>query len=304
MIKRNINRALTQLKDQFHLMIYGGQTDEKYKTAKVLVQIFYFIQLAVAYQAFTFNSQLPDWTDILRAEEMFMPLWPVQWVKLVNYSIACKGILLSFLIASFISTLFWTRHTIIRAISFLSFFFYLALISSFGKIDHYLHLMLVMSFFLVLLPKSNKSVEGKTAFLKVFWFVQLFALTTYSISGLFKFYGIADQLIRGQISAIDPTAFGQNIAKSLFHTGKPPFLSEMILHNPSYFFSIILVAGYLIELAAIFFAFLPRWHRLIGSLLILLHIGIGLTVGADFLYQILVVGILFLYSPFENKATV
>lgn len=290
------------VEDRLYVFLNEGPIDKKYLTARLLLHIFYFIQFTVAYQAFTFNSQLPNWIELVESENMFIPLWPVQWVSLLNYELASKIILIGFLVTSFLGMLFWAKSQFIRVLSFLGILFYLAFISSFGKIDHYLHLMLVANLFLIFLPKTCNSTIDKPYFLKVFWFIQLFILITYSISGFFKFFGIADQLVRGQTSALSPTALGQNVAKSLFHTNRPTFFSEYILNEPGYFLSFVLICGFLIEVAAVFFAFLPRFHRIIGALLIMLHLGIVLTVGADFLYQILVVGIFFLNSPFAIRS--
>lgn len=270
----------------------------KHKQFKLLVGIFYFLQFTIAYQGFTTNSQLPSWLELLESERLFMPLWPVTWLE-NNYAFAARAVPFCFLVGSFLSVVFWNKSLWIRLISFLTFFTYAAFISSFGKIDHYLHLILVANFFLIWLSRDDGTEASKVDHLRIFWVIQLFTLLTYTISGFFKIYGILDQLLRGQTSALSSSAMGQNMAKTEFYTGHPTFFSEWVLDSPNYIFSIILISGYLIELVAVAFAFLPRFHRLIGILLILLHTGIAMTVGPDFYHQILFVGVLFLMSPFS-----
>ncbi len=294
-------KVIGLLDQKIEKLFRDGSVSERYSRVRLLLHFFYFVQFTVAYQALSFNAQMPNWITLAESGEMFMPLWPVQWMTWFDYALSVKVILIGFLCSSILSLLFWQRARWIRILSLVAILNYLALISSFGKIDHYLHLMTVTNIFLVFLPNRPKSEANLFAYLRIFWFIQFFILMTYFVSGFFKLFGIFDQVFRGQISALSPTSLGQNVAKTEFYTSKSTFFADFILSNPNYLFSILLILGYFIETFAILAAFKPRLHRITGLLLILLHTGILLSVGPDFYYQILVVGIFLLFSPFAKQ---
>ncbi len=104
---------------------------------------------------------MPIWSEIIESESMFMPLWPVKWILFLDYKISVKIILLGFLISSILSMIFWNKSRLLRGLSFLTIFLYLSFISSFGKIDHYLHLMTLTNFFLIFLPSDINTEKNK-----------------------------------------------------------------------------------------------------------------------------------------------
>ena len=108
---------------------------------------------------------------------------------------------------SFIAMLLGTQYKIIRIILFLSFFNYTALINSFGKIDHYLHLSLLISFILIFYTHQPNRIA------KLFKSIQLFILSTYTISGIFKFWGIITQSIQGEITVFNPNSLAYNFVR-------------------------------------------------------------------------------------------
>jgi predicted DCC family thiol-disulfide oxidoreductase YuxK len=278
------------------------QGDKKIKKVKNLIHLFYFVVLLTSIKTFSAFYQFPEWNIIMESKHLFEPIWSVKWISIDRWEIYIRSIFLSFLIFSFIGIILWERSRFIRTGVFVSMLFYVSVISSFGKIDHYMHLMVIVTFLLIFIPnkKSNNKSEKQTydSFFMVFFGIQTLILLTYFTSGIFKFYGILDQELSGLKSALSPDSLAQNLGKTSFASNSDYFLSTFVLNNSSYFFSIVLIIGYLIEVLSIYIIFKPNLHKTWGLLLIILHTGILLSVGPDFTQQILVVGIFLLFSPF------
>jgi len=274
--------------------------EEKTQLAKTLVTFFYLLVVYVSIQSFSRFCPFPNWELLLDSSHMFLPNWNVKWVDVNNWEFYVRSIFLFLLVCSLLGVIAWQRSRIIRFLVFLGLFFYIGLIYSFGKIDHYLHIMLIAAFMLIFLPNKNESKSGSSDFLKVFFSIQTLILLTYFVSGFFKIVGIIQQVIAGEVSALSPEGFGQHVGLTSFIINSDFFFSDYILNNPSPFLAIILVSGFLIELLSIYIIFQPKLHRIWGLFLILLHTGILLTVGPDFTKQILMVGVFLLLSPFTS----
>ena len=121
-----------------------------------LFTMFYGFTLLVAIKSLGFHDRVPNWKEIIEAESLFDPVWVVQWMKYFPWEIVVKGSILGFLITSIITLLFWQKHWSIRLIQSVFFLNYLGLISSFGKVDHYLHIMLFASFANIFFRRSSK----------------------------------------------------------------------------------------------------------------------------------------------------
>ena len=276
------------------------QGGNKIKKAKHLIHLFYFIVLLTSIQTFSSFSQFPEWNIILESKHLFEPIWSVKWISIDKWEICIRSIFLIFIFFSFLGLILWERSRLIRVGVFLSIFFYVSLISSFGKIDHYVHLMVIVSFLLIFMPTKKSGEQIGERFLMIFFGLQSFILLTYFTSGIFKLYGILDQELSGLTSALSVDSLAQNLSKTSFVTNSDYFLSSFVLNNSSYFFSIVLIVGYFIEFFSIYIIFKPNLHKTWGVLLIMLHAGILLSVGPDFTQQILMVGIFLLFSPFSK----
>jgi hypothetical protein len=235
---------------------------------------------------------------MLESEHLFDPLWSSRWILYVEWETAVRSVLLCYFACSFLSIFLWNRIRWIRVVTFLSIFQYLSLISSFGKIDRYLHIMVVASFILIFLPKDLNDESGTPEVLGIFFIRQSFILLTYFSSGIFKFWGILDQELHGVKSALSPDGFAQNIAKASFGTNTPSFFGSWIIATHSPFYSILLIAGYLIEVFSLFIIINPHRHRQWGLVLILFHSMILMTVGPDFTIHMVVIGVFLIFSPF------
>ncbi|MFK8058371.1 MAG: DCC1-like thiol-disulfide oxidoreductase family protein [Saprospiraceae bacterium] len=276
---------------------------EKTKRAKFVATLFYLFVFATSVQTFSVYSVFPEWDLIINSKELFDPIWTVKWVPLEYWETCVRSILFLFLTFSFFALIFWERSRLIRVGVFASMFFYLSLISSFGKIDHFMHIMTIASFLLIFAPTKKSEKISPTGLLQVIFGIQTFILLAYFVSGFFKIYGIVDQELRGVTSALSPEALGRNVSKTSLAYDLDFFLSSFILDNPSGLFSIGMIVGYLIELFSIYIIFKPNSHRIWGLLLMVLHAGILLSVGPDFSIQIFLVGIFLFLSPFANLKT-
>lgn len=277
----------------------ASNSDEKFKLAKTLVGFFYFLVLWLSIQSFGHFSQNPEWDVILSSQDLFVPIWPTMWMSYVDWEFANRAILLYFLCSAVLACVFWKRYRLVRILLALGLFMYVAQVSSFGKIDHYNHLMVLASFLFIFLPNIRKGEKSDgVSFLQVFFGNQALLLLTYFTSGYYKFKGIYEQEHWGMLSALSPESLAHNIAKTSIARGESYFFSDYVFENPGYHFSALLIAGYFVEFLSVYIIFKPQLHRLWGLLLILLHGMILMTVGPDFSIQLFVLGLFLLFSPF------
>ena len=281
--------------------VFVSCRSEKYQQALLLVKIFYFFLFFASTQSFSQFYQVPSWHQMQRAESMFQPIWSIFWITYLPWKMAVNGVLLFFITTSFAAVLNAVHYRWIRIATFIALLQYVSLNSSFGKVDHYLHAFIAVAFLFIFLPNhTTKSARRQTHFLQLFWGCQLWLLTAYSSSGLFKFLGIGVQLLKGEIHAFHPEALARNVAKGNLNFGNRMFFDTWLLDSPSWLFSAVQLAGYFLELTSIFIIFYPHLHRVWGLLLLGLHAGILLTVGPDFTLHMLVVAILLVSSPFHT----
>jgi predicted DCC family thiol-disulfide oxidoreductase YuxK len=299
MIKLLVKSFWEMAVDNGQSFLSSGQ-DALYKRALTIIHLFYLMVFLFSVQTFSPFTQFPEWNLLLDSEHLFSPLWGVVWIRSLEWGVAVRGILLFFFTSSILGVLFFQRSLVVRFLVFLSVFLYVSLISSFGKIDHFMHFVIVASFLFIFLPSSKaKSIKGST--LKVFFGVQTFILVAYFLSGSFKVLGAVKQVLSGSASAFSNDSLAINLSKTMMAFDFDYFFTDFLLSHFSYFFSILLVLGYLVELLAVYFLFKRKYHRLYGVVLLLFHAGILLTVGADFIAQMLIVALFFVFSPFADS---
>lgn len=161
-------------------------TENKYLKSIFIIKSFNILLIFIALQSFTYYSQQPVYELLLKNKSFFEPLWPLFWVTNNNFEIAMNSILILFFLSTIINVLFWKRFLWVRFLCFFSFFQYLSLISSYGKVDHYLHLALIGSFLFIFIPNSKEyNLKDKKSFLTIMVGFQSFILLTYFVSGFF-----------------------------------------------------------------------------------------------------------------------
>ena len=267
--------------------------------AVTAIRLVYFVSLVTAVRALSPLDFTPRWHEVAAAEALFDPLWTIMPLATVlTYDTLVLLSYSGYLISASLALWFY-RYRLARVVAFLGILLFGALLGSFGKIDHNLHLLTLALFFFAVLPVGSLSSTPNAALLIAA--TQFAVLTTYASSGLFKVLGLVRQVLVGPVSALDPTALGLFVSRTSTVTGAPTMLQDLIIATPSLLWSVLLVGGYTLELVAIFAVFRPRFHRLLGLALIALHAGILATVGPDFTVQIMLVGVLFLFSPFVSS---
>ena len=235
--------------------------------------------------------------DNLIEAEMVNPLWPLAILKeipLDSLMLFIKVTLLfCFLVLSY-SPRIWT----LRIISFLVFFFYVALENSFGKINHNLHLPLMLLFCYALMP-SNKVASYEKKTLLIFASAQFFLLLAYSLTGFWKiFWGII-QFFKGEVSIFSPLSF-RNILLEQFQSFNSTFLGDFFLEHYILGWLFYWLVIY-VELCSVLVIFRPKLHKIWGVLILLFHASTALVLGVNMYASVISVGVLLIMSPFAKS---
>jgi len=272
---------------------------EPFAIARTLIHVFYLFFL---YYSLT---RLTAWSQFQSFENL-NPLWPVCWLRWVDPHWGARFIMVFAFLSAFMGA-FFPKYCWVRIAVFFGFLEFLALKYSFGKIGHSTHLMLIVSFILIFLPRNWSeprlpSRATRQTVLYVFWGVQAFILMTYTLAGLGKIGGAVYQFYLGQMHAFHPEALAYHIAERLLQTGNSSLLGAFFIEYPWLGFPAMLVMLYA-QVFSFWVAFRPSLHRLWGGLLILFHISVSLTLSINFHPQVFLVGLFFLYSPFRRPVT-
>ena len=264
--------------------------------ARTLVRAYYLGLLLLAVQ------HLALWDQYVRLRAI-RPLWPVFWAKAENGRDAMI-VLLLFAFGAFVAALFPDR-TAARAAACLGALEFYAFVSSFGNVRHIHHLTVLTSFLFVFLPGRGagraRDDEERRAFLRGVWGVQCGLLLTYSMSGGLKLLTGIWHLLTGQGGVLTPPAMALHVANTAFRFGLDPPLADLAVRALPLGLPVYLaVIGF--ELLSLPIAFRPRLHRPWGAVLVLMHLGIGLTLNLFFLSSVFISGLLLLASPFEPDA--
>ena len=268
---------------------------EQWQRARTIVQIFALLTLYT-----TASFVMPRWAE-WRVSTGIVPLWPIRWMAWLPTSTAVDIICL-YALGATAGAFFFVENRRWRFNAALAVLFLHALINSFGKINHSWHPWLLVSMAFVLLPIGRwrdyaVNDERRDHFYAVIWGAQLLVMLIYSMSGTWKIYGIVQQWQAGDITALNPSAFAYQIANRTLQTNTMGPLSALIISTPW--------LGWLPYLAIIYFetfalaaVWRPQLQKLWAAMLILFHIGSWLTMTIPFNAQILLLGLLFWYSPF------
>ena len=262
------------------------------------VEVVWLTRFFYLFIAFEMNTNLIP-QALTRAPTQ--PLWPVEllngllggdWLALaVNAPVTpvlCS--LLGLLAVAFPSWLAW------RLGIFLYLFLYVALQNSQGALNHVGYFYVYMSFALLFLPSSigrPSQMSRKAAMncVMVLWFAQLTPLLAYFLSGFWKVYYSGWELLTTD-------AFVRILLDRMMSDTLPvpvllPFLIKNELLAQFLFLGLIYV-----QVAAIFALFRPHLHRPLGIVLILFHLGTDWLLNIQFYSFTVVVGLLFVFSPF------
>lgn len=231
---------------------------------------------------------------------MYHPLWPVQFLKSVpvNQLYLFFHVVL-FLVFSF--TAMYPRKVGWRLLSFVFYFMYVAFLNSFGKINHSLHLPLILLFCLVFVPDKKTNQYREKTILAVAT-AQFFVLFAYSLTGFWKvFWGVIEFFTK-DVSLFSPLTM-RNIIIRDYQLTSPTLVGEFLLEYYIIAWWVYLVAVY-VEFFSVLVFFKPQLHRIWGCLLLGLHFGTHLILNVNMHPAPLVLGVLFINSPFYKKTSV
>jgi len=227
--------------------------------------------------------------------------WPVAWLNLVDPG-TFGPLVLAFGFGAALLGAFLPELRIVRGLVFVGLLEVLALKFSFGKIHHLMHGWLFASFLFVALParafhaRSATRVERQSTLL-LFSAAQFAVAMTYSLAGLGKLLGTAYQAVLGQVTPLHPSALSRHIADRILQTNADSLLGPWMIDHATLVWPLMLATLYL-QLFAVWATLRPRLHRLWGIGLVGFHATSITTLTIDFNPNIMLLGVLFLASPF------
>jgi hypothetical protein len=267
--------------------------------ARSLVRVFYCFILFFA------NSSYLEMLDIT-PDILESPFWLTSWIRLVPLSLAGQLLGVGFVLSALAAAL----APQYRSCRLLVCFFYLQYICTLafhlnGRGNPTSLMSFWVSVIFVLLPYSQAAIEKtprieRQTYLFVFWGAQCLVLFFYSLAGLGKILDSARLAYSGDPSYFSPSGLATLICNWLDASRIESPLAEMILDRPWLGLPLSTCTLYF-ELFAVLVAFRPALHELWGSFLILFHVSVTILLGVSFSENVMLVGILFLCSPFKPQ---
>ena len=262
---------------------------------------FKFLQLTRVYHLITvyviLNRRSSSWFKSTPTDS----LWPIDLVTeltggyvLANISttIALCASAMAILAASFPRMLIW------RLGVFLYFFYFNALVNSYGFPAYDMRVYVYTSFALLFLPSISNtrkmSHRNVLACLAVFWLTQSLLLVKYVLSGFWKIWdsGMEIFAIDGMTRIL--------ISRALSDDLDIPLLLPVVAPHAGMTQLMYLIIIY-VEISAIFIVFRPHLHRPLGIVLLLLHWATDWTLNVKFPNSLLIVGLFLVLSPMAPK---
>jgi hypothetical protein len=266
-------------------------------TAYWLVRAFYLFTL---YYAFETLRQLYKLGSSGRDVD---PLWPVFWIDQDHLALATAVLGLGLVVAS-VAAVAWPGRRWPRAAVALLGVLCVALMNSFGSINHSSHVWLWVAICFCALPHATPTGltlrrNLRQSYLTVFFATQCLIALFYSLSGGFKaFHGVYVQ--EHAISSFAADALPLLVVQRWLETGNTPLLAGFFLDHLWIAWPAHLLVIY-VELFALVAVFRPELHRLWGLALMIFHLTVWLLMGISFPYQPMLVVLLFFCSPFRPR---
>lgn len=276
----------------------AGRQERVWREARTLVQAYY---AGLLYLAFT---DAPGWAELAGRSEAGLR-WPVLWMRATGVEAGALLVLAAHLGGALAAAAAPGRRWC-RALAALGLFEHTALVYSNGKIGHSLHLWVLTSLVLVLLPDGRAGGpppgrRERQEFLNVFWTAHALAMLTYSMSGLGKVLGALWQASQGQVTAFHPQAMALHIAERLLETGSQSPAGLWLVDHVWTAWPLMLGTIYL-QFFAIWAIFRPRLLRVWTVGLILFHLATYFTLAIRFAPPVLLLAMWGLASPFAPEA--
>ncbi|HEX8520772.1 MAG TPA: hypothetical protein VF669_00865 [Tepidisphaeraceae bacterium] len=269
--------------------------------APMLVRLFY---VAMFYIQLEPHDMWANWVKL----RTLRVVWPLGWFHLTGIPAGVMIVMLGALAASLLAASFPMRR-ICRILAALGMLQFGAFYNSFGAINHGPHAWIWVAVIFIFLPNGDPrtdptSVARRQRYLRVFWSAQFAVLFFYSISGAIKLAAAAIQISQGQVHAFSPDALARHTAYNLQSDAfqSPFIIGPWLVRHPTVGWPFFLGAIYLETFSALA-AFRPALHRLWAVAVIIMHLSIFFVMNILFSWQILLIAILILPSPFAPTAT-
>jgi uncharacterized membrane protein YjjB (DUF3815 family) len=280
--------------------LWDGQRNALVR-AIVLVRVFYvamfFIQLEPRY----------FWGDWMKLTHIRL-IWPLVWFEITGIRAGMLAVIVGGIATSLLAVM-WPHRRVCRALAAVGILEFGAFFNSLGAPNHGPHAWFWVAAIFVLLPDGtanqvSANLIRRQRYLRVFFAAQVALLTFYSLSGAFKLAGTALQMSRGEVNGFSPEALARHTAYVLQEGAVmgPWVLGPWIIRHPYVGWPLFLATIYL-EVFSIVVAFRPGLHRFWGVTLILMHMSIFFVMAIMFSWQILLVGLLLVCSPFAPERT-
>ncbi|WP_435137756.1 hypothetical protein [Formosa sp. A9] len=231
---------------------------------------------------------------------MVSSLWPIVPFQDVPTNIMVLCLHINMFIA-FASLCFYGQSFLLKLYAFVTYFFYVAFAHSFGKIDHVLHLPLMILFGYLLMP-SKRIDQYKAKTILVFASLQFFLLFSYTLTGLWKLFWGVVQYVQGEVSVFSPLSL-RNTLVYQFHVNTPTLLGEWLIEHYYLGWIAFWMVLYL-EVCSVWVFFKANLHKIWGVLLIALHLAIALIMDVVMFTAPITLGVLLLMSPFYKPSNV
>ncbi len=268
---------------------------QAYESAKLLVQLFYVCQF------YFLNQGFYEWMG-LRERTVVDPLWPVKWMSYAGLLKPVDFAIIFYTLSLIFSSLY-SSVRLFRLLNFVGLLLFASLHS--GKINHTWHAWIYVSFIFIFLPdepkkKSNEKRLYRQKYLSVFLAAQASILVIYTLAGFWKYYDAFYQLANGQVNAFSFKGFAYQVADRLMQTNSTSLLGSYIIDHP-WLGWLMFQGAMLLELTSIAVLWFPSLQPLWGLSMICMHLGSVLTVSVRFSSNIILLGLLFVSSPFLTK---
>jgi hypothetical protein len=259
-----------------------------------LVRMFYVASLLWVVQS------MNSWPALLDLREA-SPLRPARWTTSAFGTHTGIAVILAVYLTGSLVALILPERRLARALYALGLLEFMALVNSFGKVNHSLHGWLFVALVLVLLPSGPWHERSEAAerreFLTVIWIAQLVILFFYTLTGFWKVrYAIGD-FLAGSPNAFGRSGFAYIVADRVLVTSQRTLLGDFFINNATIGWLSFLATMYF-ETCSVVIVFRPRVQRLWGIILLVFHLGTQLALGFTFTQNIVLVSLLLIFSPF------
>lgn len=272
------------------------ELDRRSTVALALVRAYYAVGLLWV------SMQMGRWVD-LRNTASFDPLWPAGWIPGDDPRRGITLVLIAYTGATVLAMCF-PKQRLARLAYSVALLQFLSVSMAFGKINHDYHAWWWTSALLVFLPTGGAFRRGGRAvqhrLLATLWAAQVMILFFYTLTGLWKLEHAVRALRSGAVSAFELDGFSLIVAERLLQTNQTTLLGELLVDHPLPGWVLFNGTMYL-EATSILIAFRPRLHRVWGIGLLLFHLGTQLAMGFTFFPNVVLLGLLFLASPWAPE---